>query len=121
MSGAAITGCILARNEEGLIEDALRSLQGWNTQIVVLDHGRTDRTAEIARCYTPYVAPVAFNGERAFDGVRNQAIQCAAGDWLFYLDAGERSPPRLGSELQRLVSEQGDAFEALVLPFKHYF
>lgn len=117
MSG--ITACILARNEETRIEDALRSLQGWTEQIVVLDNESEDRTVEIARAYTPHVltAPRAAN----FDAARNLAINVATGDWLFYLDADERVPPRLGPELLRLVREQGEQFEALVLPFKHYF
>lgn len=117
MSG--ITGCILARNEESRIEEALRSLQGWTAQIVVIDNESTDRTVEIARAYTPHVlsAPRAAN----FDAARNLAIDTAIGEWIFYLDADERVPPRLGPELQRLVREQGDQFEALVLPFKHFF
>src|SRR5262249_33300443 len=39
----------------------------------------------------------------------------------FYLDADERVPPRLGTELRRLVRERGDQFEAVLIPFKHYF
>jgi len=115
----SITACILARNEERRIEDALRSLQGWTTQIIVIDNESDDRTVEIARAYTPHVlsAPRAAN----FDAARNLAIDVATGEWIFYLDADERVPPRLGPVLLDLIAQQGDQFEALVLPFKHYF
>ena len=114
-----ISACILARNEEGRIEDALRSLVDWTDQIIVIDNESEDRTVEIARRYTDdlLTAPQSAN----FDAERNRAIEVATGDWMFFLDADERVPPALGRELRRLVAEQGDQFEALVIPFKHYF
>ena len=119
----AITACLLARNEEARIEPALQSLQGWTAQILLLDHGSEDRTAEIARSYGAEVIPVSrteYQG-KAFDAARNLAVPTARGEWLFYLDADERVPERLGPVLLQLVREQGEQFEALVLPFKHYF
>jgi glycosyltransferase involved in cell wall biosynthesis len=114
-----ITACILARNEERRIEDALRSLQGWTDQVLLIDNESEDRTVEIARRYTDEIltAPVAAN----FDAARNLAIEAATGGWIFYLDADERVPPRLGPVLRRLVREEGEQFEALVVPFRHYF
>jgi glycosyltransferase involved in cell wall biosynthesis len=114
-----ISACILARNEEHRIEDALRSLQGWTEQVIVLDNESDDRTAEIARQYTEHVLYVPRSPN--FDAVRNQALDVATGGWVFYLDADERVPPRLGQELKRLVTERGEEFEALVIPFKHFF
>src|SRR5262245_42412043 len=46
-----ISACILARNEEQRIEDALRSLQGWTDQILVIDNGSEDGTVAVARRY----------------------------------------------------------------------
>src|SRR5438128_753154 len=117
--GAKICACILARNEEHQIEDALKSLQGWTDQIIVIDNESEDGTVTVARRYTPHIlsAPRATN----FDAARNLAIDHARGDWLFYLDADERVPPRLGEALQHLVRERGHEFEALYIAFRHYF
>jgi glycosyltransferase involved in cell wall biosynthesis len=114
-----ITACILARNEERRIEEALQSLQGWTCQIIVVDNESEDATVGIARRYADCVltAPRANN----FDAARNLAIEKACGEWLFYLDADERVPQRLGPILQQLVREQGHTFEAMCIPFKHYF
>jgi glycosyltransferase involved in cell wall biosynthesis len=114
-----ISACILARNEEHRIEDALKSLQGWTDQILVIDNESEDATVEIARRYGAVIltAPRAAN----FDAVRNLAIEPAIGEWIFYLDADERVPPRLGPELRRLLEERGHEFEGVCLPFKHYF
>jgi len=126
----AITGVILARNEERNLEDALRSLDGWTDQVILLDDGSTDRTAEIARRCGAVVIPVGEGGRRKdeggrsdgrFDCLRNLAVEHATGDWIFFLDADERVPPRLGPILKELVRDEGDQFEGLVVPFKHYF
>jgi glycosyltransferase involved in cell wall biosynthesis len=152
-----ITACILARNEERRIEDALRSLQGWTDEILVIDNESEDGTVAIARRYTdrvltarpgqalgvggwvlgseqasrtPDARPLAPNAQPPtpsapsqanFDALRNLAIDHAAGAWIFYLDADERVPPALGPILRQLVQERGDEFEALLIPFKHFF
>jgi glycosyltransferase involved in cell wall biosynthesis len=114
-----ISACILARNEERQIEAALQCLVGWTDQILVIDNESDDRTVEIARRYADRIltAPRAAN----FDAARNLAIEPATGEWIFFLDADERVPPRLAEQLRRLVQEQGDQFEALLIPFKNYF
>src|SRR5947208_399667 len=96
-----ITACILARNEERRIEDALKSLLGWTEQIIVIDNESEDGTVEIARRYGALIltAPPA----KRFDAARNRAIEHAIGDWMFVLDADERVPPRLGPVLRQLL------------------
>src|SRR5436190_10520936 len=94
-----ISACILARNEERRIEDALKSLLGWTEQILVIDNESEDGTVEIARRYGAVIltAPRAAN----FDAARNLAIEPAVGEWIFYLDADERVPARLGPVLRQ--------------------
>src|SRR5216684_3343088 len=138
-----ISACILARNEERRIEDALRSLQGWTHEILVIDNESEDGTVAVARRYTdriltaprgqaigcrPSAVGVRTDGRQPtadgpanFDALRGLAIDQASGGWLFYLDADERVPPPLGPILRQLVQERGDEFEALLIPFKHFF
>jgi (heptosyl)LPS beta-1,4-glucosyltransferase len=115
-----ISACILARNEEANLPDAIRSLQGWTDQIIVLDNESTDQTAQVAANLGALVVPPSPADGANFDGLRNLAIEHATGDWLFFLDADERVPPQLGPILQQLIAQQGDTFEGLRLPFKHY-
>ncbi|MCW3100250.1 MAG: hypothetical protein JWL77_5868 [Chthonomonadaceae bacterium] len=114
-----LTACILARNEEARIEDALKSLQGWTDQTIVIDNDSTDQTAAIARRYGALVltAPVTIQ----FEALRNLAIDHSVGDWIFYLDADERVLPALGPALRRLIHERGQDFDALCIPFKNHF
>src|SRR5438128_1851241 len=110
-----VSACILARNEEGRIEEALRSLKAWADQILVLDNESSDGTAAVACRYADAVISVTTpqDGLGRFDALRNEVLPHATGDWIFYLDADERVPPRLGEELRRLLREQGDQFAAV--------
>src|SRR5207253_1169476 len=51
---------------------------------------------------TPNAQPPTPNapGPANFDAARNLALPHATGDWIFYLDADERVPPRLGEALR---------------------
>src|SRR5258708_1327534 len=101
----AISACILARNEERRIAGAIECLRDWTDQVIVIENESDDQTVAIARQYTDQIlhAPPALN----FDAIRNRAIEVATGGWIFYLDADERVPPRLGQELRGLVRERG--------------
>ncbi|MCK9597524.1 MAG: glycosyltransferase [Sphaerochaeta sp.] len=74
-------------NEEKLLPTAIESARGLYDEIVVLDTGSDDTTAEVARkmgCNT------ITGGDRWNKGeARNDAIRAAAGDWVVILDADE--------------------------------
>lgn len=118
-SGNSITGCILARNEEQKIEGALKSLVGWVDEIIVIDNESDDSTVEIALRYTDHIlkTPKSMN----FDAHRNLAIEEASSDWIFYLDADERVPEELGNQIRAKIIADGANFEAMLIPFQHYF
>lgn len=116
---AGISGCIVARNARERIEAALQSLQGWTDQIIVIDRTSEDATVAIARRYTEciLIAP----RDTGLGALRNLAIPLATNPWLFFLDADERVPERLGSILRQLLQDRPGEFEALSLPVKPRF
>src|SRR5260370_17164564 len=88
--------CIITLNEEHNLPRALASLKAIADEIVVVDSGSTDRTAEIAR------EPGARWCERAGSNYANQknyAGQCASHDWVFSMDADEELSSRLQTSL----------------------
>lgn len=114
-----ISAIVHTLNEEGRLEDALKSLQGWVDEIIVVDMHSSDQTVAIARRYTN---KVYFHDRiRDFDAARNVGAALARYQWVFYLDADERVPAALGSSLRDLVRTQGDHFSAMQLPYKNHF
>lgn len=91
---------ILTLNEERDLPGCLASVSGC-ADLVVLDSGSTDRTAEIAR------AAGARVFTRPFDNFASQRNHAHASipfhhPWVFHLDADERMSPELAAECAAL-------------------
>ena len=112
-----ISGCVICYQEADRIEDCLRSLS-FCDEVVVVDSGSTDGTPELA---AKLGARVVRNAP--FPGHRQQkqfAIEQAAHDWVFCLDADERCT---GPLRERILQLQRDGFAAdgYATPrFNHY-
>jgi glycosyltransferase involved in cell wall biosynthesis len=92
----SLSACIVTFNEEHNLPRALKSLQGVADEIVLVDSGSTDRTAEIA--HTPGVSFFT----RAFTNhadQKNYAASRAKHDWIFLLDADEEFSEELRASL----------------------
>ncbi len=93
---------ILTLNEERNLPACLASVQ-WSDDLVVLDSGSTDRTAEIARAAG---ARVFVNPFRDFASQRNHAHERIPfkNPWVLHLDADEIVLPELAAELRALAA-----------------
>ncbi|MCL4535442.1 MAG: glycosyltransferase family 2 protein [Bacteroidetes bacterium] len=101
---AKVSGLVIARNEAGRIGPCLESLS-WADEIVVVDADSTDHTVEVCRQYTPRVYQVPFV---SFPRQRNAAMDLAAHDWVFFVDADERVEGPLRRELLALAPTLGE-------------
>ncbi len=89
MSGSPLlTTCVIARDEERLLGDALESIRPFSDEIVVVDTGSRDRTVEVARAAGARVVDHVWQDD--FAAARNVAHLHARGRWLLWLDADER-------------------------------
>lgn len=93
----SVSVLILTLNEEKNLPGCLASVAGFD-DIVVLDSGSTDGTAEIARAAG---ARVFVNSFRDFASQRNHAHEAIAfkHPWVLHLDADEIVMPELAAEL----------------------
>jgi len=82
--------CLIVKNEEQFLAQALKSVRGFAAQIVVVDTGSTDRTVEIAREFGAEIYSFAWCDD--FAAARNAALEHATGDWILMLDADEELP-----------------------------
>jgi Glycosyl transferase family 2 len=96
---------VIAMNEQASIRRCLESVK-WADEIVVLDSGSTDDTANICREFTPHVHQTDWPG---FGPQKNRALERASGDWVLSLDADEWITPASRVEIARAVEHPQDA------------
>jgi glycosyltransferase involved in cell wall biosynthesis len=94
-----ISVVVLTFNEQGNIEDCLRSVVGWAGETIVVDSGSTDATLEIARRYTDRIVNHPFENY-ALQRNWAQAHVPLAYPWVFHIDADERVTPELVHSLR---------------------
>jgi glycosyltransferase involved in cell wall biosynthesis len=105
---------IVARNEQEMIEDCLKSAV-WADELVLLDTGSSDKTIEIAKRYGARII-YAESRERDFAAWHNQGKKEAKDDWLFKLDADERITPELQKEIISIIQHPIHKIFAYALP-----
>ena len=93
---------IITLNEAEHISSAIDSA-AWADEVIVVDSGSTDDTVALAERKGARVSTRAWNG---YVDQKNHAAALAANDWIFSLDADERIPPALASEIQSLLQAE---------------
>jgi glycosyltransferase involved in cell wall biosynthesis len=104
--------CMIARDEEKLLERCISSVRDFADEIIIADTGSKDRTAEIAKKYTDNV----YNFEWAddFSAARNFSISKATKDWILVLDADETIAEDDMKKLKELIQESdADAYRLI--------
>ena len=99
-----ISVIILTHNEEANIRDCLESLQGWISQIIVVDSGSTDSTREIVKEYTDQIYHHPFEN---YSLQRNWAQENLPiqHEWILHLDADERCTPQFWISLKEFFED----------------
>jgi glycosyltransferase involved in cell wall biosynthesis len=97
---------IPAYNAEEFIADTIQSAiaQTWpRKEIIVVDDGSTDRTAEIARKFTSKDVAFVSKGNEGAAATRNHAFALSQGDYIQWLDADDLlSPDKIEQQLGAL-------------------
>ncbi len=99
MSEVHLSALIIAHNEEERLADCLEGLRFADEIVVLLDRC-TDRSREVAACFTERIVEGAWEreGER-----RNAGIDACHGTWIIEVDADERVSPELAGEVRRVA------------------
>ncbi len=107
---------LITKNEEANLERTLSSVRCAN-EIVIVDSGSTDRTAEIAR---QFGARFFVEDWKGFGAQKNSAIAKCTGDWVLALDADEEVSEPLAQEIRSLLAGQ-PIHDAYFLPRRNFF
>lgn len=95
-----VTGVIIAKNEEKMIGEALRSIS-WVDDLLVIDSGSEDKTILVSK---KAGARVETSNGKNFSEWRNKALKEAKGDWILYIDADERVTNELKEEIIKAIN-----------------
>lgn len=96
-----LSAIVITRNESANISDCLLSLH-FADEVIVLDNGSTDGTADIARRLGAQVA--VTDDWPGFGPQKNRVLDLASGEWVLSIDADERVTPELCDEIQATIS-----------------
>ncbi len=99
---SSLSVIIITKNEERNIADCLASA-AFADEIIVVDACSTDRTVEIAQKYTAKVYVVPWQGYAANKTI---ALNYCQSEWVLWLDADERVPADLASEIKKWLAAQ---------------
>ncbi|MCC7433566.1 MAG: glycosyltransferase [Methanoregulaceae archaeon] len=98
---ADISLFMIAKNEERVLGDCLKSAKPFFNQIVVVDTGSTDKTIEIAKEHGAEVHKFKWCDD--FAAARNESMKYATGKWLFWMDADDTLPWATGEGMIHAV------------------
>ena len=110
-----ISLCMIAKNEEDLIAQAIGSVKGLVSEIILVDTGSSDKTAEIAASLGAKVLHRPWDDD--FSAPRNLSIAKASADWILVLDADEAIDVSQFDEIRRLTLCKGVCYEIIQ---RHY-
>lgn len=100
---ASISLCMIVKNEEHDLPRCLQSARGLVDEMIVVDTGSTDRTAQVAREQGARVFEFAWTGD--FAAARNHSISHASSSWILFLDADEQLEVRQHKAIRRRLAD----------------
>ena len=106
-----ITATVITFNEERNVARVIESLRCCD-EILVLDSGSNDRTAEIATNLGARVEEASWHGYAA---QKNIAAELATHDWILSLDADESLSEALEAEIWQ-IKKAGPKFDGYTVP-----
>jgi tetratricopeptide (TPR) repeat protein len=104
---------MIVRNEQDAIGLTLESIRQIADEIVIADTGSQDGTVAIARQWGAKVHHSAWADD--FAAARNSCLKRVTGDWILWLDAGERLSPQSAKKVRDFVAGNPDPRNAYLM------
>lgn len=92
---------MIVRNEERCLGRCLESIRAFADEIVIVDTGSTDNTAQIAGHFNAKLLHFSWTDD--FSAARNFSLEQTAGDWILVLDADEFASAELTREIREFI------------------
>lgn len=107
---------ICCANAADTLEPACQSV-AWAEELIVVDSGSTDATADIARRYAHRYVKEPWRG---YAGQKRFASELCAHDWIFFLDGDEECSVQLADQWRRFTDTHLETLDLLLVPRRNY-
>lgn len=107
---------VLTKNEEKNIEDCLKSVHGWVSEIIVVDDLSSDNTINKASSFADKIITRKMDIEGR---QRNFAYAQAKNLWVLSLDADERVSEELKNEIRDVLSKE-TKYNGFTIPRRNF-
>lgn len=101
-----LSAVMIVRNEQEVISETIESVREIADEIIVWDSGSEDATVSLARERGAKVIHGSWKND--FSAARNECAEKATGDWLLWLDAGEKLSAATSAELRKFIDASAD-------------
>lgn len=106
-----ISICMITKNEEAFLANALESVKDLVQEIIVVDTGSMDKTLEIAKKYNARV--FNFKWVDNFSTARNYSLEQAREPWILVLDADETISKEDCETIKKLIQNASNDIRAI--------
>ncbi|MCU1301911.1 MAG: hypothetical protein JWQ87_2195 [Candidatus Sulfotelmatobacter sp.] len=114
---ARVSFCMIVRNGSATLPECLRSVAALCDELILVDSGSDDDSAEIARSFGAKVIHTRWPDD--FSAARNVYLEHARCPWVLSLDADEVLSDVDKDDFIRAL--EGHPTTAFLLPIRHYF
>jgi tetratricopeptide (TPR) repeat protein len=114
----SISLCMIVRNESAMLGACLNGIKPLVDEIILVDTGSDDRTADIGRIFGAQVH--AFTWCDDFSAARNFGLSKATGRWVLVLDADEAIASGDFGRLRALIRQNADRAAAFTVQTRNY-
>ena len=106
LSRPRLSVAMIVRDEQEVLAESIEGIRRIADEIVILDTGSADRTPELAAQLGTAVHRRPW--ENDFSASRNHCLRFLGGNWVLWLDAGERIRAEQAAELRRFLNERAN-------------
>lgn len=116
--GGRLSVCMIVRNEKRYLASCLNSIKKVADEIVLVDTGSEDRSADIARIFGAKVSQFQWRDD--FSAARNAGLDKAEGDWILILDADELIAEQDHLKLKKMLADHHGETTAFSMATRNY-
>jgi tetratricopeptide (TPR) repeat protein len=104
---------MIVRNAQDLLASTLESVEMLADEVVIMDTGSTDGTCDVARKFGAKLIERPWIDD--FGKIRNNTRSHCTGDWILWLDAGERLSHDGALALRDFINDHADRGKAYMV------